>query len=127
MSGQHDPLAGIDFSKPLKINPDDISGQEMDDFFDVTGGELWPFLTAIRNGEIKEDQLLLGKNRKAMYAMVWILFRRQKPDLSFEQVYRRGVGEIGLALTSIQQVEAQAATPVAQPSTPVASGWQQES
>lgn len=85
----------IDWAQPLRVDPKDFSGPEFDEFQEITGQELWSFLIAMGDGTINEANMMVGKNRKAIYAVCWILLKREEPGLTFEQVYAQGAGIVG--------------------------------
>lgn len=85
----------IDWAKPLKVDPSDFSGPEFDLFHEMTGQELWSFIVALQNGEINENNMMVGANRRAIYTLCWILLKREEPDLTYEQVYAQGAGVVG--------------------------------
>lgn len=119
----------IDWEKPVKIDRRDFSGPEFDQFQEITGQELWSFLVAMRDGTINDSNMMVGKNRTAIYAVCWILLKREEPSLTFEQVYAQGAGVVGTEIQRRTQ-ENQQLQPLqrqdSMPEQPEVPAWQPE-
>lgn len=88
-------MSAINWEQPLKIDLRDYSEEEFDLFHAETGQELALFIRALESGEVNDGNLMIGANRKAIFTMAWLQFRRENPNLTREQVAKQGMGIIG--------------------------------
>lgn len=90
--------AAIDFSKPVQVRRGDFTPPEIELFRETLGVELYPFVKAISEGRISEDELMSSEHLPTLVGVVWIVMRREHPDLTYDEVYGRGIAEIAMVM-----------------------------
>lgn len=122
-------MTAINWDQPLKIDPKDYSEEDFDLFHEHTGQEMMLFIRAIEDGNVNDENMMIGSNRRAIFTMAWLQFRREDPSLTREQVSRQGMGILGAEIMRHIQSNGSAteAHPVGERQLePVATGPQQQ-
>ena len=107
----------IDWSKPVQVQRGDFSPAEFELFRDTFGYELYPFLKALMDGDFSEEELMSSEHLPALCGVIWLVYRRQNPTLTFDEVYQRGIGEIVQSLQSMG-IEPEQSAPSRRSTTP---------
>lgn len=110
--------ASINLDKPVRLDIDELSAADYEDFESVTGMDLLEFATAMQEGRINERNFL--KNLKPLTAFLWVCWRKDHEGLTHEDVRHMGLGKL-LKGIEIVQVPVEGSTAPAREISPAAS------
>lgn len=96
---------------PVQIRRGDFSPAEFALFKETTGHEMYPFVTALTNREIGEDQLMTTEYLPRLCAAVWLIMRRDNPELTFDEVYEGGIGDLVVNMHRLTEESVEPAEP----------------